>query len=76
MKAAHDAEWRAKVALANGWLFNRENRRNRPAKLTLGGALPEDTEVLPAVEALTYEFATLEQEADIGRIRAKWGEPS
>jgi hypothetical protein len=46
------AQRRAKVAISRGYLQNDEDRRGKPARLVLGEPLPEELEVLPAVEAL------------------------
>jgi hypothetical protein len=39
-------------ALAEGYLRNLEDKRNRPAKLVLGDPLPDDAEILPDPEEL------------------------
>ncbi len=43
---------RARAAMDRGHLRNLEDRKGRPARLVLGDPLPDDLEVLPAVERL------------------------
>ena len=43
---------RAQDAIARGFLKNIEEKKGLPARLTTGDPLPEDIEVLPAVEKL------------------------
>jgi len=43
---------RADQALSLGYVRNLEDRKGRPARLVVGDALPEDLEILPAVERL------------------------
>jgi hypothetical protein len=50
---------RVKEAIARGYLKNLEDKRGRPAKLSLGEQLPDDIEVLPRVEALRAECCTV-----------------
>lgn len=47
------AAWRrVRTAISRGYLENLEERRGRPAQLTIGEAMPEDREVLPTSEDL------------------------
>jgi hypothetical protein len=41
---------RVDKAIADGYLRNLEDKRNRPAKLVLGDPLPDDVEILPGPE--------------------------
>jgi hypothetical protein len=43
---------RVHAALDHGYLKNLEDRKGRPARLVLGDSMPEDTPILPNVEAL------------------------
>lgn len=43
---------RTKVAIEKGYLVNAEDKRGRPAKLTIGEPLPEESQVLPRPEDL------------------------
>jgi len=43
---------RVRVAIDRGFLKNLEDRRGRPARLTLGDPMPEDLEILPKPERL------------------------
>lgn len=46
------ASRRVRVAIDAGYLRNLEDKRGRPARITLGESLPEDRELLPRPEAL------------------------
>ncbi len=43
---------RVQVAVRHGYLTNSEERKGRPAKLTMGDPLPHDVTLLPAVETI------------------------
>jgi len=43
---------RVRVAIADGYLVNQEEKRGRPAKIVIGDPLPEDIDILPAREKL------------------------
>jgi hypothetical protein len=44
---------RVRVAIEDGYLINLEERKGRPARLTLGDPLPAERSVLPSPEQLT-----------------------
>jgi hypothetical protein len=46
------AQRRVKTAVARGYLVNREDRRGRPARLAVGDALPNPSQVLPPCDKL------------------------
>jgi hypothetical protein len=46
---------RVRVAIEDGYLVNLEERRGRPARITLGDPLPEERAVLPHPDALAGE---------------------
>jgi hypothetical protein len=46
---------RVRVAIEDGYLANLEERKGRPARITLGDPLPEERAVLPHPEALAGE---------------------
>jgi hypothetical protein len=47
---------RVRVAIAQGYLRNDEDRRGKPSKLALADPLPEDLEILPSVDVLTSHW--------------------
>jgi hypothetical protein len=49
------ASRRVRVAIEDGYLTNLEERRGRPARITLGDPLPEERAVLPPPDALAGE---------------------
>jgi hypothetical protein len=49
------ASRRVRVAIEDGYLANLEERKGRPARITLGDPLPEERAVLPHPEALPAE---------------------
>ena len=53
LKLDKSAAWRrARSAIDRGYLENKEERKGRPAKLTVADPLPDDIEILPAPERL------------------------
>jgi hypothetical protein len=48
------AHHRVRKAITRGFLVNEQDRKGKPAKLTLGEPLPEDAGILPLPEALYY----------------------
>ena len=46
---------RVRVAIEDGYLANLEERKGRPARITLGDPLPEERAVLPPPELLAEE---------------------
>ena len=53
---------RVRVAIDRGFLKNLEDRRGRPARLTLGDPMPEDLEILPKPERLRGCMVALKTE--------------
>ena len=52
------AAWRrVRRAIDGGYLVNREDRRGRPARLTLGESLPEERQLLPTPDAVEEAWA-------------------
>jgi hypothetical protein len=47
------ASRRVRAAIDHGYLKNLEDRKGRPARLTVGEPMPEDTPILPTTEMLT-----------------------
>lgn len=57
------ASRRIRVAVENGYLVNQEDKKGKPARLTMGDPLPAETPVLPApAELETVEEGLLEIE--------------
>jgi hypothetical protein len=49
------ASRRVRAAIEDGYLTNLEERKGRPARITLGDPLPEERAVLPHPDALAAE---------------------
>jgi hypothetical protein len=49
------ASRRVRVAIEDGYLVNLEERKGRPARITLGDPLPEERPVLPSPDALAKD---------------------
>jgi hypothetical protein len=50
---------RAKDAIGRGYLRNLEDNKGRPARLVIGDPLPDDVELLPAVEKLRSKCCSI-----------------
>lgn len=66
---------RVQICIREGYLVNLEDRRGRPARLTLGAPLPDDEVLLPTVEDVSGCTVARSPEGDSARACVPTEEP-